>query len=132
MRGMLVVRLDSPVPLVDQLVAGLRLAIASGELTPGDALPTVRQLTDAAGINLHTVARAYRVLESAGLVTAVRGRGTHVAAARETTAAPTAKARAALAGRLRAVLADARLAGLDRRAARALVDDELQKLWTEA
>jgi len=124
---MLVVRLDSPVPLVEQIVAGLRSAIASGELRPGDALPTVRQLAADLGINLNTVARAYRTLEGHGLVTTRRGRGTEIAAARDAVGREPPE----LARRLREVLADARLAGLDRAAVRRLVDDELDALWQE-
>ncbi|MGQ0553562.1 MAG: GntR family transcriptional regulator [Planctomycetota bacterium] len=125
---MLVIRLDSPLSLVEQLVVGLRTAIASQELRPGDALPTVRQLAADLGINLNTVARAYRTLESCGLVTTVRGRGTVVTAAQERQARPPAE----LAQRLREVLADARLAGLDRAAAQRLVLDELSQLWPES
>ena len=128
---MLVLRLDAPEPLVDQIVTGLRGAIARGELVPGDALPTVRQLAADLGINLNTVARAYRTLEADGLVTAVRGRGSVVAAARSSQRVPIAGLRARLRAKLAAVLADARLAGLDRGAAERLVNDELERLWSE-
>ena len=41
---MLTIQLDSPVPIGDQIRLGLRRAIASGAVKPGDPLPTVRQL----------------------------------------------------------------------------------------
>lgn len=128
---MLVVRLDSPVPLVDQLVAGLRLAIARGELRPGDGLPTVRQVAADLGINLNTVARAYRALEATGLVTTVRGRGTEVAAARQADARRGAKERAELARRLAETLADARLAGFERATVEELARAEIERIWKE-
>jgi len=52
--------------------------IASGQLEPGDRLPTVRRLAEHLSINLHTVRSAYQKLEMQGLVETRRGRGTHV------------------------------------------------------
>lgn len=123
---MLTVRLDSPVPLVDQLVAGLRGAIALADVVPGDSLPTVRQLAADLGINMNTVARAYRVLESQGLVTTVRGRGTVVSAHTERSGT---RAATDVAAGVAGALIDARLAGLDRAAAESLVAQALSALW---
>ncbi|MBU1877677.1 MAG: GntR family transcriptional regulator, partial [Chloroflexi bacterium] len=53
--------------------------IASGVLTPGDQLPTIRELAVDLTINLHTVAHAYAELEREGLLTIQRGRGTFIA-----------------------------------------------------
>lgn len=128
---MLTIRLDSPMPLADQLVSGLRCAIARREVRTGDALPTVRQLAADLGINMNTVSRAYRALEATGLVSTVRGRGTVVAAEQERGAADPAGARAALAQSLRNALADLRLAGLDRGDASALIEEELSQIWLE-
>ena len=69
---MLSVRLDSPVPIGEQILAGIRALIALGTLNPGDELPPVRQLAGDLGVNLNTVARAYRALESDGLVRTAR------------------------------------------------------------
>ena len=54
----------------NQIVAG----IATGELEPGQALPSVRSLASDLGINLHTVNKAYAVLRDEGYVR-MRGRG---------------------------------------------------------
>lgn len=108
---MISVRLDSPIPLVDQLQSEIRAAIARGLLTPGDQLPTVRQLAGDLGINLNTVARAYRGLESAGLVVTARGRGTRVTAATDRLSPEEATAETRTA--LEKVTTDARLGGLD-------------------
>ena len=48
------------------------------ELLPGDQLPTVRQMAAELSINFNTVARAYRMLDQAGLITTQQGRGTYV------------------------------------------------------
>ncbi len=123
------IQLDSPIPLADQLVTGLRGAIARRELAPGDPLPTVRQLAADLGINLNTVSRAYRVLEAAGLVRTARGRGTVVTSNTETDAASQPKPE--LSSRMAAVLADARLAGLGRGDVELLLHQQMAPLWPE-
>ncbi len=85
---MLTIRLDSPVPLAEQIRLGIRQAIAAAELAPGDPLPAVRQLANDLGVNFNTVARAYRELEQEGLVISRRGRGTVVTSARYWAKAP--------------------------------------------
>ena len=126
---MLTIRLDSPLPLVDQIRTGIRQAIAAGELGPGDALPTVRQLASDLGINLNTVARAYRQLEADGLVSTRRGRGTVVEAAREARHEPAESVRQRIGEQIRTVLADARLAGLSAADMKRLIAEESQALW---
>lgn len=72
----------SAVPPYEQLRVQLTRAIARGSLSPGDRLPTVRALAADLGLAPGTVQRAYRELESAGLVV-TRGRhGTTVASGR--------------------------------------------------
>ena len=64
------IRLDfrSQVPIYTQIVEQIRLRVASGQLRPGDQLPTVRQLATELRVNFNTVARAYRQLDEAGLI----------------------------------------------------------------
>jgi GntR family transcriptional regulator len=52
--------------------------IQRGELSPGDQLPTTRQLAVKLGINFNTVARAYRLLDQEGLISTQPGRGTFI------------------------------------------------------
>lgn len=122
---MLTIQLDSPVPLGEQLVTGLRRLIAAGSLKPGDELPPVRQLAGDLGVNLNTVARAYRDLESDGLVSTSRGRGTRVTANRDARKVSAE----VVANELRGALADAKLAGFDAIRVRALVDRLLPEFW---
>ncbi|HEX7939914.1 MAG TPA: GntR family transcriptional regulator [Gemmatimonadaceae bacterium] len=68
----------SPTPLYAQIAARLRVAIASGELKPGDGLPSVRQLAGKLRINPATVVQAYRELEVEGLVSTRQGAGSFV------------------------------------------------------
>lgn len=77
-------RLDagSGVPVYLQLFSQIRRYTSAGRLRPGDRLPTVRELAAQLGVNFNTVARAYRLLDRAGVVSAQQGRGTFVLDAR--------------------------------------------------
>lgn len=68
----------NPIPLYDQIAARIRLAVASGDLAEGDALPSVRQLAARLRINPATVVQAYRTLEREGFVEMRQGSGTYV------------------------------------------------------
>ena len=67
-----------PTPIYAQLERGLRAAIATSRLRPGDQLPTVRQLAVDLAINPNTVMRAYRELELGGLLETHQGTGTFI------------------------------------------------------
>jgi GntR family transcriptional regulator len=66
-------------PIYAQLERGLRAAIATGRLRPGDQLPTVRQFAVELQVNANTVARVYLELERAGVLETRRGVGSFVA-----------------------------------------------------
>jgi GntR family transcriptional regulator len=66
------------VPIYLQIVNQVKYLVASGRLAVGDELPTIRALAERLVINPNTVARAYRELESAGIVAARRSAGTVV------------------------------------------------------
>jgi GntR family transcriptional regulator len=70
----------SGVPLYRQLIDQLLGAIATGMLTPGDQLPTVRQVAVDLAINPNTVVRAYKELEIRGVLTSQQGTGTFISA----------------------------------------------------
>ena len=99
-----------PTPLYAQLERGLRAAIATGRLRPGDQLPTVRQLAVELQINANTVARVYAELERTGVLETKRGVGSFISATPSQARPPRDRDR-----RLRAfitsVLADADAAG---------------------
>lgn len=98
-----------PDPPYDQVKTQIAAQVASGALTPGDKLPTVRRLAADLGIAPNTVARAYRELEQTGVID-TRGRagtfvsGDHVQrAAREAAAAYAVQVRALGLGRAEAL-----------------------------
>ena len=71
--------LQSGMPVYRQLIDQVRSGVASGSLTAGDQLPTVRQLAVDLAINPNTVMRAYRELELGGLLETHQGTGTFIA-----------------------------------------------------
>jgi len=70
--------LDAAVPIYQQIADGIRALIARGSLAPGAELPSVRQLGAQVGVNLNTVARAYRILADEGLVDLKQGAAARV------------------------------------------------------
>ena len=62
-----------------QLMNQIILGIATSRLQEGDPLPSVRQLADTIGINMHTVNKAYSLLRQEGFVTIDRRRGAIIA-----------------------------------------------------
>ncbi len=68
----------SGIPVYIQIVEQVQALIARGELLPGDQLPTVRQLASELRVNFNTIARAYRMLDEAGLISTQQGRGTYI------------------------------------------------------
>jgi GntR family transcriptional regulator len=70
--------MGSSTPIYEQIVGQVREQLAIGELKPGDQLPTVRQLASELRVNFNTIARAYRLLDDAGLISTQRGRGTYL------------------------------------------------------
>jgi GntR family transcriptional regulator len=101
-----------PTPIYAQLERGLRAAIATSRLRPGDQLPTVRQLAVDLQVNANTVARVYAELERAGVIETKRGVGSFITATPAKAHPPRDHDR-----RLRAfvtrLLADAESAGFD-------------------
>jgi GntR family transcriptional regulator len=74
------IRLDfrSGTPIYTQIVEQVKQQVVSGELEPGDQLPTVRALALELRVNFNTVARAYRLLDEAGIISTQQGRGTYI------------------------------------------------------
>src|SRR4051794_23139221 len=66
-------------PIYGQIADQVKFAVASGVLRPGELVPSVRELSRQLVVNPNTVARAYRDLQSEGLLGPVRGTGLQVA-----------------------------------------------------
>lgn len=104
----------APEPPFEQLRARIAARTASGELEPGEKLPTVRALAAEVGLAVNTVARVYRELEADGVVVTEGRRGTFAASGGVGREVHAEAARYAMA---------ARRAGLSRSEAVRLLDD---------
>jgi GntR family transcriptional regulator len=99
------------VPIYLQIVNQVKYLVASGRLATGEELPPIRTLAERLLINPNTVARAYRELELAGVVTKRRTAGTYVSDG----ASPLARRQRLkiVNERVDALLAEARLMNID-------------------
>ena len=68
----------SGLPIYTQIVNQIQSQLANRILKPGDQLPTVRALASELGVNFNTVARAYRILDEARIISTQQGRGTYI------------------------------------------------------
>lgn len=76
----IIIRNTGDVPIYEQIVTQIKSAIVSGELTEGEALPSMRLLAKELRISLITTKRAYEELEREGFIVTMTGRGSFVAA----------------------------------------------------
>ena len=99
------------VPIYLQIVNQVKYLVAAGRLEPGQELPPIRTLAEQLVINPNTVARAYRELEQAGIVTKRRTAGTYVS---DTTSPLARRERLKIiTERVDALLAEARQMNID-------------------
>jgi GntR family transcriptional regulator len=110
-------------PIYQQVADGIRALIARGELKPGAPLPPVRQLAADLGVNLNTIAVAYRELQGEGLLTVKHGSGA-VVASRTTKEHSDDDLRRSLRNALTQLV----LAGLSKGKILGIVSDELSEL----
>ena len=68
----------SGLPIYIQIMNQIEGQLLGGTLTPGDQLPTVRALASELRVNFNTVARAYRMLDEARIISTQQGRGTYI------------------------------------------------------
>ena len=80
---MIQITTGDPRPIGRQIVDAVRMKIATGELDPGDQLPSVRGLAQQLMINPNTVAKAYAELTTEGWLESRQGMGLYVAAPRQ-------------------------------------------------
>jgi len=70
--------IDDPAPPFAQLIAQVKAAVLSGQLQPGQPLPSIRQLANDLTLNLKTVAKAYRLLERDAVIQTRGYRGSFI------------------------------------------------------
>ncbi|MBE6479136.1 MAG: GntR family transcriptional regulator [Olsenella sp.] len=125
--------LASQEPIFKQIRTQIVGAIATGELSPGDALPSVRSLAGDLGVNMHTVNKAYAVLRDEGYV-AMRGRSGAVIAdtARSMSSAKAQEQRELIASELSRLALEFRAQGGTREEFLALASTEARSVFAYA
>ena len=73
------IRVGSTRPIYQQIADQIKAAIVSGQLSPGESLPSIRALAQQLQISVITTKRAYDELEAAGFLVTVAGKGSFVA-----------------------------------------------------
>jgi GntR family transcriptional regulator len=115
----------SPTPIYAQIAERVRVAVAAGELTKGDGLPSVRALATRLRVNPATVVQAYRELEQEKLVEMRQGAGTFVL---EMSTDTRARERQAAAKRLvRGLMEDAARLGIQKEDIKKALNGELNE-----
>ena len=115
--------------IYDQIVRQVKFAIANGAVLPGELVPSVRELAKQVAVNPNTVVRAFRELQTEGVLETVRGTGLIV-----TKAAPKrcrADRKELIRLRVRAVLQEALQSQLDVEEIRQLTEEELAQLHAQ-
>jgi GntR family transcriptional regulator len=69
---------NSPKPIYLQMVDEVKKALARGELSPGDKIPSHKERAQMSQVNPNTVMRAYQEMERVGLTETLRGQGTFI------------------------------------------------------
>lgn len=118
---------SDPRPIYQQVADGIKELIARGKLEEGASLPPVRQLAADLGVNLNTIATAYRQLQKDGLLVIKHGSGSVVASR-----TITERSQDELLRPLRAALTELVLAGLSSRKILSLVARELNMVGKES
>ncbi len=112
-----------PRPIYRQVADEIKALIARGHLREGATLPPVRQVAADLGVNLNTIATAYRELQREGLISVKHGAGAVV-----TSRVAAEKTDEELRKPLRAALTQMALSGLRRTEIMGIVAEELRKL----
>lgn len=112
-----------PTPIYRQIQDQVRRLIAGGQLAPGDALPSVREIAESQAVNPMTISKAYSLLEAEGLLVRQRGKPMTVAAPTERSVSPQQQ----LAPLLNDLIIAARQLGLSDAELQAALNAALQK-----
>jgi len=116
-----------PRPIYQQVADGIKELVARGKLVEGTSLPPVRQLAADLGVNLNTIATAYRELQKDGLIVIKHGSGS-VVAPRTTTE----RSQDELLRPLRTALTELVLAGVSLSKIQSMVAKELRMVAKES
>ncbi|MBN1591126.1 MAG: GntR family transcriptional regulator [Pirellulales bacterium] len=117
-------------PIYRQIIEAVKFRIASGELSEGTRLPSIRELAGELQINMRTVAKAYQVLDRSGLVVMQQGRGVFVTSPQAVL--PVRQRRAALLEHARRLLAEATRMGASSDEVIEIMKSATEEMWGRA
>ncbi len=112
-------------PLYLQIMAQIKEQVGNGTLSPGDGLPSVRELADTLNINLHTVRSAYLKLRDQGIIDLRLGRRARIASI--SSSARPENLEADIVAPLREIIADALIKGMSPERFREIVREQLEQ-----
>ncbi len=116
-------------PIYLQIISQIREQVGNGTLKPGDELPSVRDVADSLNINMHTVRSAYLKLREQGIISMHLGRRAKIAAIQ--LQSDTTNAEADIKARLKELMTDAILQGINPGELAILVNQLLEQLKEE-
>lgn len=111
-------------PIYDQISRQMKFAVAHGVLRTGELVPSVRELAQQVAVNPNTVARAYRDLQTDGVLETLRGEGLRVT--RDAFETCQRDRQSLLKTRLRSAVVECRQSGLKTGEIRTLIDEVLK------
>jgi DNA-binding transcriptional regulator YhcF (GntR family) len=97
-------------PIYLQIIGQIKEQVSNGTLRPGEELPSVREVADSLGVNMHTVRSAYLKLRDQGIINLHLGRRAKIA--RRQPPVRNADAEEDIKTRLKELVTDASLAGI--------------------
>jgi DNA-binding transcriptional regulator YhcF (GntR family) len=116
-------------PIYLQIIGQIKEQVGDGTLKPGDELPSVRELADSLGVNMHTVRSAYLKLRDQGIINLRLGRRAKIARMR--IPEPDAETKADIAARFKELITDALLMGMSPDNLQKLVEQQIAGLKAE-
>lgn len=117
---------DNGLAIYDQILRQVKFAVASGALQAGQRVPSLQELSAQLALNPNTVARAYRELQTEGILEMVRGVGLEISS--KAAKRCQQERDAMIRERLRSVLAEARQSQFDDAELRSMFNEELASL----
>ncbi len=116
-------------PIYLQIISQIREQVGNGTLKAGDELPSVREVADSLNINMHTVRSAYLKLRDQGIISMHLGRRAKIAPIQ--TQSDITNAEADIKTRLKELMTDAILQGINPEELAVLINQLLEKLKEE-
>ncbi|MCI5107723.1 MAG: GntR family transcriptional regulator [Pseudomonadales bacterium] len=116
--------LQDGVPIYRQIANQIRYLVASGQLMPGDEIAAVRSLALKLNVTPNTVVKAYKELETAGVIYKRRGAGTYVSEGRHTLASK--ERNRIIESRIDTLLSEAHQLGIDKEELQELIRTQME------